>query len=122
MLIEDDGWYDLEEVNKPTLGGDWGDGERLRQLSPTRNAERVQAPVLIAHGTEDWRVHVRQANALAEALRSAGKPVELYLYDKEVHGFLDERNQIDFHEKLAAFFERHLATPSASAGAGSQGP
>jgi dipeptidyl aminopeptidase/acylaminoacyl peptidase len=112
MLIDDDGWYDLEEVNKPTLGGRWGDRDRLLQLSPTQNAEKIRAPVLIAHGTEDWRVHVRQAEALADALRAAGRPVDLYLYDKEVHGFLDERNEIDFYEKLSDFFERHLLRKS----------
>jgi dipeptidyl aminopeptidase/acylaminoacyl peptidase len=117
MLIDDDGWYDFEEVNKPILGGDWGDRARLRQLSPTYNADKIRAPVLIAHGTEDWRVHVRQARALADALRDAGGDAELHVYDKEVHGFLDERNEIDFYEKLAGFFELHLgpeAGPSVS--------
>jgi len=113
MLVDDDSWYDLEELNKPIVGGEWGDRGRLHKLSPTQNADRIQAPVLIAHGTEDWRVHVRQAKAMADSLRNAGKSVELHLYDKEVHGFIDERNEIDFHEKLAAFFDRHLAASSA---------
>ena len=38
------------------------------------------------------------------------------------HGFLDERNQIDFHEKLSGFFERHLAAPSGSGRVGPDGP
>jgi len=37
--------------------------------------------------------------------------VETCFYRDELHGFIDERNRIDFHEKLAAFFSRHLAPP-----------
>jgi dipeptidyl aminopeptidase/acylaminoacyl peptidase len=122
MLVDDDSGYDLEEVNKPILGGGWGDRGRLARLSLTRNVEHIRAPWLIAHGTEDWRVHVRQAEALADALRDAGKPVELYLYDREVHGFIDERNQIDFHEKLSAFFERHLGPAGPSGERDAAGP
>ena len=46
---------------------------------------------------------------MVDALEDAEKPVESTLYRDELHGFIDERNRIDFHEKLAAFFARHLA-------------
>lgn len=63
-------------------------------------------------------MHVKQANAMANALEALDRPVETYLYEGEVHGFLDERNAIDFYTKLAAFFERYLMTPSAVANGG----
>ncbi len=107
-LLDDDEWYGLEDYNLPLIGDSWADRERLAATSPVHQAERIQAPVLLAHGTEDWRVHVRQAQNMADALRGAGKSVELHLYDKEIHGFHDERNRIDFYGKLAEFFERHL--------------
>jgi dipeptidyl aminopeptidase/acylaminoacyl peptidase len=97
------------------VGRRWKDREELRAISPARNADKIRAPVFIAHGTEDWRVHVKQAHAMIDALEDAGVPVESHLYDGEVHGFLDERNRIDFHVKLAAFFERHLMAPKADA-------
>jgi dipeptidyl aminopeptidase/acylaminoacyl peptidase len=46
--------------------------------------------------------------------------VELCLHDREAHGFIDERNRIDFHEKLSAFFERHPG-PAGPSGRGSRG-
>lgn len=64
--------------------------------------------MLIAHGTEDDIVHVRHAERMAAALEAQGKEVETVLYPGEVHGFVDEGKRIDFHEKLAGFFARHL--------------
>ena len=91
------------------LRGDSGDDrEQLIATSPARQAERIRAPVLIAHGTRGPSVQVRQAHLMIDALEAAGREVEFHLYQDEVHGFLDERNAIDFHTQLAAFFERHL--------------
>ncbi len=119
-MLNDDKWYGWDDWNKPTVGGTWSDRKRLQETSPARNADRIRAPVLIAHGTEDWRVHVKQAEMMAEALEDRDKPVETHLYPGEVHGFHDERNEIDFHEKLAAFFAQHLP-PAAPVASGSPG-
>ena len=63
---------------------------------------------MMGHGVDDPVVHVKQAKAMGAALRRRGKTVETYLYENELHDFIDERNRIDFYEKLAAFFEKHL--------------
>ena len=120
-LLNDSEWYRFDDWNTPTLGGRWSDRSQLQATSPAQNADRIQAPVLIAHGTEDPVVHVKQAEMMAEALEDRAKEVETYLYEGEVHGFIDERNQIDFYEKLAAFFTRHLppAPPVAGSTPGS---
>lgn len=106
MLLEDDAWYGWQDLNVPSLGSD---RKKLEEASPIHNVERIRAPVLIAHGSEDWRVHMRHATMMASTLQKAGKEVELYIYEGDVHGFIYERSRIDFHVKLAAFFERHLA-------------
>jgi len=90
------------------LGDDWKDRDYLESVSPARHAEKIRAPVLIAHGTEDARVHVKQANRMVDSLESAGVEVEALIYRDEAHGFMDERNRVDFYTKLGAFFERHL--------------
>ncbi len=115
-LLNDDEWYGLDDWNSPTLGSKWSDRKKLRETSPAENAGRIRAPVLIAHGTEDPIVHVKQAEAMKDALEDAGAEVETYLYRDEVHGFIDERNHIDFHQRLAAFFERALAPETAQGG------
>lgn len=72
--------------------------------------------MLLGHGEDDQRVHVRQSRRMAAALRDAGKQVEYLEFPKEVHGFLLEANRIRWYRQVAAFFEEHLAprTPSAT--------
>ncbi len=106
--------YRFSDFNKPVHGDASDDREQLAATSPARHADRIRAPVLIAHGTEDPVVRVEQAHAMTDALEQAGARVETHLYRDEVHGFIDERNRIDFHATLAAFFERHLAPRSAA--------
>jgi dipeptidyl aminopeptidase/acylaminoacyl peptidase len=111
--LEDSENYLFSDFNKPVHGDASDDRDQLAATSPARHAEQIRAPVLIAHGTEDPIVSVAQAHAMADALEAAGAEVETLIYRDEVHGFLDERNRIAFHEKLAAFFTRHL-TPRAA--------
>jgi dipeptidyl aminopeptidase/acylaminoacyl peptidase len=111
-MLDDDAWYRLDDWNRPTVGGSWSDRSQLHETSPARLADRIRAPVLIAHGTEDPIVHVRHAELMVEALEDRDAGVELVLYPDEVHGFLHENDRIDFHDRLVAFFERHLASAS----------
>ena len=113
-MLDDFEWYRLNDWNTPTVGGRWSDRSQLQETSPAQHAERIRAPVLIAHGTQDPIVHVKHAELMADALGDR-EEVEVLLYPDEVHGFLHEANAIDFHDRLVAFFERHLAsrTPGA---------
>jgi dipeptidyl aminopeptidase/acylaminoacyl peptidase len=108
-MLSDDRWYRFDDWNTPTVGGRWSDRGQLQETSPVNHADRFRAPVLIAHGTADDVVHVKHAEMMAEALESGNKQVVTLLYPDEVHGFLHERNSIDFHDQLVAFFALHLA-------------
>lgn len=52
-------------------------GDALRAASPRRRAGEVACPVLLVHGVEDQTVPVFQSRRMRDALRSAGKAVEL---------------------------------------------
>ena len=109
MLISDWQWYMLSDLNTPTIGGEWGDGARLERNSPLHNVKSIRAPVLLAHGQDDSIVSVKQSKIMADALRDAVKEVEYLEFDDEIHGFLLERNELQFYERLGAFFEKNLA-------------
>ncbi|MEM7412437.1 MAG: S9 family peptidase [Myxococcota bacterium] len=109
LLDDDQEYWGLIDDMEQLVGHRRRDRDALEAISPVRNAHRIRAPVLLAHGTKDPRVHVRHAHKLASALERNEADVEVLLYEGEVHGFLDERNEIDFYTRLAAFFERHLA-------------
>lgn len=115
-MLADDEWYGFDDWNTPTVGGRWSERNALEESSPARNAEQIRAPVLIAHGTGDPTVHVKHAEKMADALGDRGGQVEVLLYPDEVHGFLREEGEIHFHDRLVAFFERHLG-PDAAVGA-----
>jgi dipeptidyl aminopeptidase/acylaminoacyl peptidase len=115
FLISDDKWYDWgADWHETMVGGGHGDKDRLRAVSPLRHAANVRVPVLLGHGVDDQRVHVRQSQRMAKALREAGKDVAYLEFPNEIHGFLLEANRIRWCEALIAFFEKNLAPREAS--------
>jgi dipeptidyl aminopeptidase/acylaminoacyl peptidase len=109
QLLADDAFYRFDDFNRPTVGGEWGDGGRLKQNSPLHRVDDIQVPVLLGHGVDDPRVHVKHSDRMASALRSAGKSVEYLKFEDEAHGFLLESNRLAFYRRLIGFFEEHLA-------------
>ncbi len=67
------------------MGAD-GPGDRsLDARSPSRLAARADAPILLIHGRDDTVVPIEQSRLMAQALRTAGKPVEFIELDGEDH-------------------------------------
>jgi dipeptidyl aminopeptidase/acylaminoacyl peptidase len=93
--------------------GPLSDPAFLESISPIHLVDRITTPMLIAHGRNDPRVPLHEAEQLHAALRARKRPVELLVFDDEGHGFRKEKNRIVFYETLADFFERHLV-PAAS--------
>lgn len=116
LLISDDKWYDWGyNWHETMVGGERGDKSRLRESSPLLRAAEIRAPVLLGHGTDDQRVHVRQSQRMAEALEQAGKEYQYLEFPDEVHGFLLEANRVKWYEALVDFFEKNLAPRDSAA-------
>src|SRR5204863_9106812 len=49
----------------------------LHQISPAAHIDKVKIPVLLIHGKDDTVVPLEQSQIMADALKKAGKPVEL---------------------------------------------
>lgn len=110
FLLQDDQWYSWGyDWHETMVGGERGDKERLRAASPLRNVARIRAPVLLGHGVDDQRVHVRQSQRMADALKRDGKQYEYLEFPDEIHGFVLEANRVRWYEALIAFFEKNLA-------------
>lgn len=76
------------------------DTEREGQLaarSAVRWAGRLPAatPILLLHGTADWRVDPRQALAMASALLEAKRPYRLTLFEGGDHALGEFRDDVD---------------------------
>lgn len=86
----------LEAKRRPGLEPGW------RKLIPNYDRDRAAAlarrsgvliaqqtdlpPMLILHGTADWRVDPRDSYEVAEALQARGRPYALHIFDNDVHG------------------------------------
>jgi arylformamidase len=62
-------------------------------LSPQRHLDKLNAPVIVAHGTFETPEFQRQSRDFAAAVKAAGKPVQLLVGA----GY----NHFEMYEKLA---------------------
>lgn len=84
------------------------DREFLRSISPIYKVDRIDMPLMLAHGLNDPRVPIGEAMQVAVALKNRGVTVSELYFPDEGHGFAKEDNRLLYHEELARFFERHL--------------
>ncbi len=82
------------------------DADRYRAQSPITWADQVKVPVLVLQGADDKAVPRAQADAMVDAMRRGGAPVEYQVYEGEGHGFRRLANVIDEFERTEAFLER----------------
>jgi dipeptidyl aminopeptidase/acylaminoacyl peptidase len=75
-----------------------------RARSPIHFIDRIAAPVLVLHGTEDMVVPRSQADLLVDALRRNRVPVAYLLFPGEGHGFRRAENQRRALEAELSFY------------------
>ncbi len=76
--------------------------------SPLSMIEKIQRPILVAHGEKDDRVHPDQSAQLVDELRRLGKTFEYVTYPTEGHGLLRADPQIHFYQRLERFLDWYL--------------
>ncbi|HJK92639.1 MAG TPA: S9 family peptidase [Polyangiaceae bacterium LLY-WYZ-15_(1-7)] len=77
--------------------------------SPHRNVGSWESPVLILHGSRDYRVPVGEALAMFEALQAHGVESELAVFPDENHWILKPRNARAWYRTVIDFLNRKLA-------------
>ncbi len=82
--------------------------EALRARSPVLWADKLSrtTPILVLHGTADWRVNPRDALAMARALLDAKVPFRLVMFEGGDHGSSEFRDDQDRME--IDWFNRYL--------------
>ncbi|HEY8004399.1 MAG TPA: S9 family peptidase, partial [Phenylobacterium sp.] len=76
---------DAERYWERFMGGQKAGDASLAQISPARHVDKVTAPVLLIHGKDDTVVPLEQSRIMANALKRAGKPVDLVILDSTDH-------------------------------------
>jgi dipeptidyl aminopeptidase/acylaminoacyl peptidase len=81
--------------------------------SPIHYLDFVTTPVQIHQGTADTTTPPGWAEAIRDALRSAGKDVEYFSYAGQGHAFQDDGWDL-FSQQVLDFFERTLSVSDES--------
>lgn len=79
----------------------------LKARSPAHLADRADAPVLLIHGKEDTIVPIDQSQAMRDALKRAGKPVEMVELAGEDHHLDNQATRIQMVTAAVAFVEKY---------------
>ena len=84
------------------------DREFLEQISPIHAVDRIVAPLFVAHGANDPRVPVTEAEQMVEALRHRNVPVEYLRFDNEGHQFTKRSTHLVVYPAIIGFLQKHL--------------
>ncbi|HTO75828.1 MAG TPA: prolyl oligopeptidase family serine peptidase [Thermoanaerobaculia bacterium] len=94
------------------MGNPWDSRARYIENSPVFFLDRVQTPLLIVHGSNDDAVAVHLAEEVFVDLRRLGKEVVLARYEGEGHSLESFANQLDYVNRMLAWFGDHLKQPT----------
>lgn len=86
----------------------WNNPQLFTQQGSLFNADKINTPLLLLHGTADTNVPVGESIQLFNALRVLGKTVEFIRVDGEDHFIADVPKRILWHNSIMAWFERWL--------------
>lgn len=89
------------------MGAEDANDPVLAEFSPVQHAERSEIPILLIHGKDDSVVPLEQSEAMADALRKAGKPVELVVMKGEDHWLSKGATRLETLQATVAFLEKH---------------
>ena len=78
---------------------------KLREISPAFQAAKVSVPVLLIHGVDDTVVKIAQSMRMAEALKKAGKPVEMITLKGEDHWLSNGETRLQMLTESARFLK-----------------
>ena len=84
------------------------DEQRLREVSPLAQADKIKIPVLLIHGTDDFVVPIAQSKAMKKALDKAGKKTELITLEEEGHSYWSADNEKLTMNAIDNFLWQHL--------------
>ncbi|WP_187367541.1 alpha/beta hydrolase family protein [Bacteroides bouchesdurhonensis] len=86
----------------------WNNPELFTQQGSLFNADKINTPLLLLHGTVDTNVPIGESIQLFNALKILGKTVEFITVDGENHFISDYDKRIKWHNSIMAWFARWL--------------
>ena len=82
--------------------------ELLRELSPIHDIEELDAPLFVAHGANDPRVPIEEAEQIKERAGDETTPIETMFIDDAGHVLRSLDHRIEICTRVATFLETHV--------------
>lgn len=80
----------------------------FEDIAPLNNAARIRSPLFVAHGANDPRVPLSEADQVVEAVRGDDGEVWYLVFADEGHGFAKRRNADYFQGASMLFWQKYL--------------
>lgn len=95
--------YWVEHIGHPSK-----DKDAIEAVSPARLADRIQRPVMLIHGEDDYVVPIEQSEFMEKAMKKAGKPYEFIRLPDSAHSYRSDEDEKTEYEALRRFLGTHL--------------
>jgi dipeptidyl aminopeptidase/acylaminoacyl peptidase len=79
----------------------------LAAISPAMHADQAKGPLLLIHGRDDTVVPLAQSREMADAMKAAGKPVDLIVLDSTDHWLSKGATRLVMLQQTMAFVEKN---------------
>ena len=86
----------------------WNNPDLFVKHGSLFNADKINTPLLLLHGTVDTNVPIGESIQIFNALKILGKPVEFITVDGENHFISDFKHRELWHNSIMAWFARWL--------------
>lgn len=86
----------------------WNNPQLYTEQSPLYNADKINTPLLLLHGTADVNVPIGESVQMYNALKILGKEVEFIKVYGEDHGIYDPEKRYLWMQSTMAWFQKWL--------------
>ena len=80
----------------------------LASISPISHVDRIQRPLLLAHGANDPRVKLQESESIAAAMARRKLPIDFVVFPDEGHSLSNPRNGLAMTALIELFLQQHL--------------
>ncbi len=100
---------DITQGRRRSMGGElWDDQAGLDRYNPVRHARGFRTPMLVIHGTQDYRVPYNQGLTIYNIYKALGLPARLVVYPDENHWILKPKNSRHWYGEVLGWLARWL--------------
>jgi dipeptidyl aminopeptidase/acylaminoacyl peptidase len=84
------------------------DGEFFDKIDPLNYSNRITTPLLVIHGKNDPRVHIRESEQMVNKLKARQHAVDFIRFEDEGHSISKQRNKITAYKAIVNFLDKYM--------------